>query len=207
MTEMNDSDIGAFFDECAQNGVFESFSPGEEGKLEKLFKRWDIGPGMRVVEPGCGAGRLTERLANAVGHNGFVYAFDLSEEMIRRARARKLPGSVRFACGSVEAISVDDSSFDIAVCFNVFPHFSDPPAALDELHRVLKPGGQLWINHIRHRADLNEMHRNASQVIIAHEMPDAAEMERLFAGHCFAVIELLDSADTGYSLHAVAGKD
>ena len=204
MIKIKNSDIGAFFDECAQNSVFESFAPGDEEKLTALFKRWNIGPGMRIVEPGCGAGRLTERLADAVGHNGFVYAFDLSGEMIRRAQARNLPGCVQFACGSVETIPVEDSSFDIAVCFNVFPHFSDPPAALDELHRVLKPGGQLWINHFRNRASLNEMHRNASQVIIAHELPDGAEMKRLFTGHGFSVTELLDSAKTEYSLLAVA---
>ena len=204
MTEIINSDIGAFFDECARNSVFESFAPGDEEKLAALLKRWDIGPGMRIVEPGCGAGRVTERLADAVGPGGLVYAFDLSEEMIRRARARKLPGSVRFACGSVEAIPTEDALFDIAVCFSVFPHFSDPPAALDELHRVLKPGGQLWINHFRNRASLNEMHRNASQVIIAHELPDAVEMKRLLATHGFIVTELLDSAKTEYSLLAVA---
>lgn len=204
MVKINDSEIGAFFDECARNSVFESFAPGDEEKLAELFKRWDISPGMRIVEPGCGAGRLTERLAAAVGNNGFVYAFDLSGEMIRRARARNLPGCVRFACGSVEAIPVEDSSFDSAVCFNVFPHFSDSKAALDELHRVLKPGGQLRINHFRSRASLNEMHRNASQVIIAHEMPDTAEMKHLLETHGFTATELLDSAETGYNLHAVA---
>jgi len=207
MTEMNDSDIGAFFDECARNGFLESFSPDDEEKLAELFKRWDISKDMRIVEPGCGSGRLTQRLADAVGPGGLVYAFDLSEEMIRLALARKLPDCVQFACGSVETVPAAGASFDIAICFSVFPHFSDPPKALDELRRVLKPGGHLWINHLKGRVALNEMHRTASQVIIAHELPDEAEMERLFAGHGFAVIELLDSVDTGYSLHAVAGKD
>ena len=200
---MNDAEIGVYFDECAQQGFMASFSPDEESKLDALFRLWNIESGYSLVEPGCGSGRLTERLARAVEPNGIVYAFDLSAEMISRALARKLPGHVRFVRDSVENIQTDDAIFDMAICFSVFPHFSTPERALLELHRVLKPGGSLWINHLKDRSTLNDMHRKAASVVIAHQIPEAEEMKELFANCGFEIVDVKDSVEDGYCLCAV----
>ena len=77
------------------------------------------GTGDRVLEPGCGAGRLTELLARAVGPRGAVLACDVSEEMVRRAKARVAspPAEVRVA--SLTDLASPAASFDHAVLLNV----------------------------------------------------------------------------------------
>jgi len=201
--EINDGELGAYFDDCARRAFMDSFSPEEEERLTELFTAWDIGPGCRVLEPGCGSGRLTVRLAAAVGPGGMVYACDLSEEMMRRARARELPGNVRFACASAETIQADDGYFDRAICFHVFPHFSDQKRTLREFHRVLKPGGSLRVTHFRDRGTINRRHSVMTAPLIAHAIPDEDGMRSLLSGTGFTVIEIADSEEAGYRVHAV----
>jgi SAM-dependent methyltransferase len=132
--------LAAYFDRCAAEGAMAGFSTEEEARIERLLALWNLRPGERVVEPGCGAGRLTERLARAVGPEGHVLAFDISRGMIERAQERGLPAQVTLAVADVAGIPAADASFDVAICFNAFPHFADPAKALSELARVLVPG-------------------------------------------------------------------
>ncbi|MFC1607477.1 class I SAM-dependent methyltransferase [Candidatus Latescibacterota bacterium] len=202
MKPLKDRDLATFFDECAHNGYMASFLPEDEPKVEELIQRWAITPGSRVLEPGCGSGRLTDRLSAAVGTDGAVYATDLSPEMIRCARERKLPEQVRLFQGSAERIQADDGFFDMAILFCVFPHFSNQARTLDEINRVLKPNGSLWINHLKDSRTLNETHRDVSKITIAHHLAGIDEMKNLLSEHGFTVTEFLDSLETGYSVSA-----
>lgn len=47
--------------------------------------------------------------------------------------------------GSIDAIPVDDASFDVALCLQVLEHVPDPAAAVRELHRVVRPGGRVLL--------------------------------------------------------------
>src|SRR3954470_12776284 len=102
-----------------------------------------VEPDDRVVEIGCGIGRLTRGLAARAEH---VWAFDISSEMLQRAQEAvgELP--------NVEWIHGDGASLrpvgdgDAGVCFSfvVFQHLPDPQITLDyvsEMGRVLQPGG------------------------------------------------------------------
>ncbi|MBA7560931.1 2-methoxy-6-polyprenyl-1,4-benzoquinol methylase, mitochondrial [subsurface metagenome] len=200
---LNDKDICTFFDECARNCFMREFSSEEEGKLHRLFEKWNIMPGQAILEPGCGSGRLSERLAESVGPDGMVYAFDISEEMIRNAKDRNPPETIRFVCGSADRIDIEDNYFDKAICFNVFPHFSHPLRMLSEINRVLKTGGDLWINHLKERNVLNELHKNASSTVIANDIPDDYSMCQLLERSGYEVIRMNDNNGKGYSFHAV----
>jgi len=202
--EIKDREIGSFFDECARNGFMESFSDDEEKKLRAILDMWNITPGQRICEPGCGTGRLTKHIAQAVGTEGNVYACDLSEEMIEKACERNLPGYVKFVHGPVDSIHAGEEYFDKVICFNVFPHFSNPSQALAEINRVLKPGGHLWVTHLKKRKEVNETHRHGSPVIISHQIPEAGTMRKLFTDAGFEVLDIEDLGDIkNYCLHAV----
>ena len=202
MIEKLEKDVGYYFDECAQKGIMKSFSTEEKKKLIACLKLWDIQPGQCILEPGCGSGRLTEYLAHAVGIEGEVYACDLSEQMIRRSLKRNLPGNVTFFRGSVNTIPKDKNFFDKVICFQAFPHFSDRVRSLTEIARVLKPGGDLWINHLKSRKTINTFHKNASHVIISHLIPSNKEMFRLLTQAGFEVEQIGDTPH-GYCAHAV----
>ena len=194
--------LAAYFDRCAGEGAMSGFAPEEEPEVERLLALWDLKPGERVVEPGCGTGRLTERLARAVGPEGHVLAFDISRGMLARAAGRGLPGHVTLAVADALAIPADDAGFDAAICFQVFPHFADPARALSELARVLAPDGRLWVNHLRGREELNEFHRTVAHEVSGHELPDEAAMRRLVSTAGFDV-RLVEDGAGGYSLLAV----
>lgn len=187
--------LGRFFDRCARKGLMDAFLPEEQTKLRYFLRRWRLRPGDRVLEPGCGAGRLTEILAEAVGPDGEVYACDLSGEMLRRAAERGLRTPVYFIRGSAAKIERCDAYFDVIICLNVFPHFTNPAPVLQEFARVLKPAGRLYIAHFEGRRKINHFHRHAAPEVADHLLPAARDMRRLMARASFEVTELTDRSD------------
>jgi SAM-dependent methyltransferase len=97
----------------------------------------------RVVEIGCGAGRITRAIAARVAH---VVGVDVSAEMIDRAKEGLADvANAEFAVGNgLDLEHLPDGGFDVAYSFIVFQHIPDPTVTcgyIAEMGRVLKPGG------------------------------------------------------------------
>ena len=97
---------------------------------------------MRVLEIGCGVGRITRALAQVFGE---VHGVDVSGEMISRARhyLRSTPNAFVYQNNGVDLSALEDLSFDFAFSYLVFQHISSKEVVEDyvqEVHRVLKPG-------------------------------------------------------------------
>ena len=107
-----------------------------------LVERMGLQAGARVLDVGCGTGRLAAWIAERVGPSGQVVGIDPLAERIALARER-VPG-VRFQIGYAEDLhAFADGSFD-GVCMSaVFHWVPDQPKALAESARVLRPGGKL----------------------------------------------------------------
>jgi ubiquinone/menaquinone biosynthesis C-methylase UbiE len=204
VTPAADLEVGAYFDRCAREGLMDGFDAQELASLERFLVDWDLRPGDRVLEPGCGSGRLTLRLAAAVGPAGLLLGLDLSRSMLERAARRGLPPQVRLARASVSAVPAANGAFSHAICLNVLPHFTGPERALAELHRVLAPGGHLWVNHFAGREAVNAFHRGLAPAVRDHQIPSLAALERLLAAAGFGLYLLADRPD-GFRLHAVRG--
>jgi SAM-dependent methyltransferase len=91
----------------------------------------------RVLEIGCGTGRWLSVLAS---EGCDVAGLDPSDEMLAIARDR-VKGDLRR--GTAEALPWEGASFDRVIYVNALHHFVDPPRALQETWRVLRPGGRL----------------------------------------------------------------
>jgi SAM-dependent methyltransferase len=91
----------------------------------------------RVLEVGCGEGELAERVQRELGAE--VIAVDQSDRMVELTRARGVDARV----GDVQDLEFPDASFDCAVAAWMLYHVRDIQRALDELSRVLEPGGTL----------------------------------------------------------------
>ena len=109
-----------------------------------MMKLAALQPGERVLDIACGTGLVTFRAADAVGPGGFVAASDISEEMVSAAAAgaatRGITGDFRRM--DAETLDHPDRAFDAVLCALGLMYVAEPPNALREMRRVLKPGGR-----------------------------------------------------------------
>lgn len=107
------------------------------------FFQSHLQPALRVLDCGCGPGSMTCDIA-AVVAPGEVIGLDAAASQIELARQRAKDQSVvnvRFEVGNVYALPYAEDSFDRVYSHALMEHLADPPAALREFFRVLKPGG------------------------------------------------------------------
>ena len=115
--------------------------------------------GGRALEVAPGPGYLAIELAR-LGRQSVV-GLDISASFVRIARQKAAEAGVRvdFQQGNASQMPFGDNSFDFIVCRAAFKNFADPVGALNEMHRVLKAGGQALINDLRNdasEADVNQ---------------------------------------------------
>lgn len=113
-----------------------------------LLERLRLAPGMRVLDAGCGPGRLTIPLAKAVGPGGRVVALDGQRAMLEKLEARlDAEGltNVRTLGGGLGEGALDEGGFDRVVLVMVIGEVRDRASALRELHAALGPGGILSV--------------------------------------------------------------
>jgi SAM-dependent methyltransferase len=104
-----------------------------------------------VLDLACGPGNFTRRFATLVGPDGLVVGVDASATMLERAvRDTFTAGEESFAnLGYLRADALDlpflDRSFDAVCCFAALHLFGEPFEALDQIARVLRPGGRVTL--------------------------------------------------------------
>lgn len=113
--------------------------------------------GGRVLEVAAGPGYLAIELAKLGRHE--VHGLDISRTFVRIAtdNAREAGVPIEFRHGNAAELPYESESFDFVVCRAAFKNFADPIGALDEIHRVLKPGGRASIFDLRREATRAEV--------------------------------------------------
>lgn len=126
-------------------------SPAEiydEHFVPALFGPWgarlaelaELRPGHTVLDVACGTGALTFAALERVGVDGRVVGLDPNEEMLAVARSKG--AAVEWRTGRAEAVPFPDATFDRVVSQFGFMFFEEPVKALQEMFRVLAPGGR-----------------------------------------------------------------
>lgn len=137
----------------------------------------EIGSNDRVLEVGFGPGVVIERLAR-LALSGHIAGVDPSTEMVAQARARNSraihEGHVDLRLGSVESLPFDKESFDKTLAINSMQVWPRALAGLQEIRRVMKPGGRIALGFTRHSGQANE---GITEVLVAAGFGDAHTVE------------------------------
>jgi ubiquinone/menaquinone biosynthesis C-methylase UbiE len=138
------------FNRWAAEGEGEKMQRHHLDITEKTLRLMDLRPGERVLDLGCGSGwatRLLARLASD-GPEGFgqVVGVDVSDEMIRQARAASRDfDNILYVWGSAQQIPWEENFFDKVLSVESFYYYPDQERALAELFRVMAPRGRMFI--------------------------------------------------------------
>ncbi len=107
--------------------------------------------GMSILEVGSGPGFITEQLLTLCP-NSRVTCVEIDQDLIlpaeRYLRSKDLEGRYTIVQGDVVKMDLPDNAFDFAFARFVFQHLHDPRAAIEEIHRVLRPAGKLVIHDV-----------------------------------------------------------
>ena len=124
---------------------------GEDRRARIAIQQLHLESGMRVLDAGCGPGRLTIPIAREVSPNGSVTALDIQEGMLQKARARAHAAgltNIRFVRAGLERAALEPDYFDRALMVTVLGEIPDREAALRDLFGALKRGGLLSVTEI-----------------------------------------------------------
>ena len=180
-----------FFDGLACNWD-ERFYGGDEVnlRLDTLAVRFDVKPGFRVMDLGCGTGIMSGRLSALAGEEGKVFSCDFSMKMLEMAKG-KFSNAVPI-CSDAHCLPFKDKFFDRVVSFSCFPHFDDKPRVLKEASRVLKDGGVLVISHLLGSRELAGVHKRTKDAVSMDRLPSKKTMLMSLAKTGFKVLEFRD---------------
>ncbi len=122
-------------------------SPSFQAYKELSYKSLGEVVGKQVLEVGCGVGYDVFNLARMVGSEGHVTGVDASVALLSKARENAAMGSLPCSLvhASIESLPFVDNSFDACRIDRVLIHVPDPAQALEEVLRVLRPGGVLVV--------------------------------------------------------------
>jgi ubiquinone/menaquinone biosynthesis C-methylase UbiE len=96
--------------------------------------------GKRVADIACGSGYGTQILASAGARS--VHGMDISEEAVEFARTQYNASNATYSVANAQELTtISDGEFDVVVSFETIEHLQDVEAYLDEMKRILRPGG------------------------------------------------------------------
>lgn len=108
-------------------------------------RKFDVSRFQNILDVGSGAGQILGHLVKAVSADTHLTAFDLSQQMLRRARSRVRSERPVYVAGDLMQLPFADGTFDCVTCGWVLEHLPDPEPGLQEVERVLKPGGSALV--------------------------------------------------------------
>jgi ubiquinone/menaquinone biosynthesis C-methylase UbiE len=178
-----------FFDRLADEWDLH-YTAEDLERLSHLVDDLGVNEGMDILDLGCATGVLFDLLRRRVGPQGTVTGVDFSLKMAQKAHRNFPFDNVNVVDADALNLPFADKTFDMAVAFSSFPHFSDKKKALLEAYRVLKPGAGLYIIHLVSSKKVTEMHQKAGGPLTHDELPSPEELVPLFRSSGFSQIEI-----------------
>ena len=131
------------FNQWAAAGRGDEMEDHHSDITDQTLALMDLQSADRILDLGCGTGWASRRMAKVAAE---VVGLDVADEMLRRAeRLSSAFPNIRYVWGSAESIPAADNSFSKVLSVESFYYYADQGKALDEVRRVMAPGGKLFI--------------------------------------------------------------
>jgi len=108
-------------------------------------RKFELRGARRILDVGSGAGQLARHVLKYADPDARVTCFDLSQEMLRRARSRLRSDRPDYVVADITRLPFADASFDCVTCGYVLEHLPDARLGLAELSRVMMPGARMLL--------------------------------------------------------------
>jgi ubiquinone/menaquinone biosynthesis C-methylase UbiE len=166
----------------------------------------EVAPGGSVLEVAPGPGYFAIELAKLGDYR--VTGLDISQTFVQIASSNAIEAgiSAQFVHGDAASMPFQNQQFDYVVCRAAFKNFSRPLAALNEMYRVLKPGGRALIIDMRRDAPRESMRQAANEMklgplnreivyltfrfMLLRRAYTKAEFEQMFARTGFCTVQI-----------------
>ncbi|MGL5988449.1 class I SAM-dependent methyltransferase [Cetobacterium sp.] len=105
----------------------------------------------KILDLGCGKGELLKEIKVKFSYlenkkQFQLFGVDISYKMIEKAKLGN--NGIEFKIGDSEKLEFQDNFFEVITCLNSFHHYENPQKSLEEMYRVLSPGGNLVLGEI-----------------------------------------------------------
>lgn len=184
-----------FFSQLSASWDDRHAEPGELERLRIFSGHFQLRPGERVLDVGCGSGRLIPIICEQIGPNGSLVELDFAPGMLELGRTKADGSAVTFVAGDAHSLPLADRDFDKVIALALLPHLDNKASALKEFHRVLKTGGMLVIAHQMGREALDRLHSRSSEPVKRDLLPGRQALTRLLKSVGFSAIEILDEPE------------
>jgi ubiquinone/menaquinone biosynthesis C-methylase UbiE len=194
------------FNQWAEQGRGEEMEKHHISIAEQTIALMDLHEGDRVLDLGCGAGWATRMMARMVGDTGQVVGLDVSDEMIRRARANSRDfENVLFVWGSAMELPWQENYFTKVLSIESFYYYPDQERALAELFRVTAPNAQIYILINLYRDNPYSLRWVDELKVPVHALSEAEYVEML-KKHTFVDVEAKRIPDLTPTPETYSGK-
>lgn len=171
---MTNKEIAAFFDsvaDCWDNGMVRC-----QQKIDIILDIAGISEDKTVLDIACGTGVL---IPDYISRNvKKCVAVDISPKMITISKSKFASnGNFQFVCADASDFAFGES-FDSAVVYNAFPHFTNPEKLFENVAKHLKCGGRLTIAHGMSREDILK-HHSGSAKNVSVPLPEAKDLAEI----------------------------
>jgi ubiquinone/menaquinone biosynthesis C-methylase UbiE len=193
------------FNQWAAAGRGDEMEDHHSDITDQTLALMDLQPADRVLDLGCGTGWASRRMAR-VATAGEIVGLDVADEMLRRAeQASREFKNIRYVWGSAESVPAKEGTFSKVLSVESFYYYADQGKALDELRRVIAPGGKLFIL-INLYKDNHYSLRWVSELKVPVQALSEAEYVALLEKHGFKEVQARRIPDRSPTPETYSGK-
>ncbi len=205
MSESHTNTLREEFNRWAEAGRGEGMERDHLPIVLPVLEKMRVGAADNVLDVGCGSGWLSRRLAN-LARGGRVVGMDISDEMIRLARRMSAEHeNILYVQGESAEIPWEPGFFHHAISVESAYYWPEPAAGIQEIFRVLQPGGAAWIL-INYYRDNAHCHQWGPLLAVKTQLLAAAEWMEMMRAAGFAGVAEERVADTSPTPESYTGR-